>query len=1010
MKPGKLRTICALILALAMLTASVSAFAAYGDLRLDDTSYITGAGTNNGTCGDGVTWSIANGKLTIGGKGAMQDFLTWDNINFPYPQPWYNRGDITSLEIGSGVTYIGMNAFRSMQGLKSVTIPSTVESIGFAAFGDCYGLSEATIDCKRLGESAFIRCMNMTSVNVGPHVTDMGISAFEDCHGLTVNDQGRVYITDLEAWCKIVFGGISANPVEKAHHIYLNGSELKDLTIPAGLKKVNDYSFINAAGITSVTIPEGVEEIGEYAFYGCGGIATLNLPASSLKKIGSYAFESCVGLRTLANFPASIENYGAYCFRFVALAEYVTIPSGYIGRGAFDRCNTIGDLILGENITFIGENAFNIDSLRQVTYGGTQADWDAIPKGAGNDKLLSVPLICKDSTPAVKPGNTGKNEVNFGKYDGEDITWLILDSKDGKTLLLSKKILEFVNYDINSRNIPWANSDLRQWLNKDFLNSFTPAEQAKIVETEVAETKNSRYGTSAGPATKDKVFLLSEEEVHKYFPVEDTAAAKSTKGAYDRSNKSANFNPDGSSPLGDTAYWWLRTKGMYAYQAAYVDYVGYVHAEGMVINNNIAGARPAIWVDTGALYGGVYDFVTRCYKLILGRDPDEGGLKGWCDALMTKAAAAANIIDSFIKSDEFTARNVSAADAVDILYNTMLGRAADEGGKAGWVDALNQGYSLQHIIAGFCGSPEFTAICQGFGIDPGTVTAGPVNPQPADDDEMPDTPRGKIEAFVKRCYKLILNRDADEGGLKGWSDALETRAATAAQIIDGFVRSDEYTSRNISNADSVDILYRTMLDRAADEGGKAGWVDAMAQGYTLQHIINGFCGSDEFTAICDRFGIIAGSVAVSGVMLKREAITPEGDEEAAPVIYVNFTSEYTDEAKVKAFVEHCYEAVFGREGDAEGVAAYTKLIMDGKKTPKKVAYEFIFSPEFQNRLPGNEAFIEILYRLYFDRVPGAEELAGWVAMLEGGAGLEEIVNGFATSDEFKAIIKLMHNS
>ena len=71
------------------------------------------------------------------------------------------------------------------------------------------------------------------------------------------------------------------------------------------------------------------------------------------------------------------------------------------------------------------------------------------------------------------------------------------------------------------------------------------------------------------------------------------------------------------------------------------------------------------------------------------------------------------------------------------------------------------------------------------------------------------------------------------------------------------------------------------------------------------------------------------------------------------------------------------------------------------------AREFVFSSEFQGQLPGNEDFIRILYRLYFDREPGAEELSGWVQMLEDGASLEEIVNGFAASDEFKAIVNAM---
>ena len=58
---------------------------------------------------------------------------------------------------------------------------------------------------------------------------------------------------------------------------------------------------------------------------------------------------------------------------------------------------------------------------------------------------------------------------------------------------------------------------------------------------------------------------------------------------------------------------------------------------------------------------------------------------------------------------------------------------------------------------------------------------------------------------------------------------------------------------------------------------------------------------------------------------------------------------------------------------------------------------------------GERGCIRILYRLYFDREPGAEELAGWVKMLENGASLEEIVNGFAGSDEFKTIVNEMKN-
>ena len=106
-------------------------------------------------------------------------------------------------------------------------------------------------------------------------------------------------------------------------------------------------------------------------------------------------------------------------------------------------------------------------------------------------------------------------------------------------------------------------------------------------------------------------------------------------------------------------------------------------------------------------------------------------------------------------------------------------------------------------------------------------------------------------------------------------------------------------------------------------------------------------------------------------------------------------------------MQHCYESVLGREGDEEGIANYTALIMGGKKTPKRVAYELIFSPEFQGRQPGNEELIKVLYKVYLYRDADPEGLAAWVAQLDAGVSLEEIVKGFAESAEFKAMEREM---
>ena len=385
-------------------------------------------------------------------------------------------------------------------------------------------------------------------------------------------------------------------------------------------------------------------------------------------------------------------------------------------------------------------------------------------------------------------------------------------------------------------------------------------------------------------------------------------------------------------------------------------------------------------------------FVARCYEVILNRTGESEGIVGWADALRKKTQSASEIIYSFIQSQEFINRSLTDAESVEVLYKAMLNRDADAAGKASWVEALEEGYSLAHLINGFCGSVEFKALCSQYGIEPGSVEAPPVVNK-------------KIKAFVSRCYSLILNREADPAGLNAWGAVLAARTAPAAQIIDGFVRSPEYINRNLSAEASVDILYRTMLNREADAAGKAGWVDALGKGYTFQHIINGFCGSAEFTGLCAEYGIEPGSIAnVKAAAEEAAAALPDeriGNAVSADEAGQTAVNGYEPE-EVEAFVKHAYRAALSREADEAGLASWTEQIVSGAVTPKAFLRSLLFSDEQIARQLNNEQYIDMLYHLYLKR--GADEAAaGWIDVLVT-AGHDEVIRGFESSAEFRVVL------
>jgi len=73
------------------------------------------------------------------------------------------------------------------------------------------------------------------------------------------------------------------------------------------------------------------------------------------------------------------------------------------------------------------------------------------------------------------------------------------------------------------------------------------------------------------------------------------------------------------------------------------------------------------------------------------------------------------------------------------------------------------------------------------------------------------------QAFVERLYTNVLDRTADTSGLTLWINELSN--STAADVANSFFNSQEFTAKNYSDGEFIDIVYRTYLNREADVSG-----------------------------------------------------------------------------------------------------------------------------------------------------------------------------------------------
>lgn len=169
--------------------------------------------------------------------------------------------------------------------------------------------------------------------------------------------------------------------------------------------------------------------------------------------------------------------------------------------------------------------------------------------------------------------------IAFGMYEqdnnssngAEPITWIVLDVKDGKAMLISKYALDCKAYDTISSSAGWYDTTLYGWLNGEFKDAaFTSTELSQI--------------------TSD-VTLLMLSQAKEYFSSNDARKCQPT--AYAKAQGVTT-----NEAYGDYCYWWLSTVSKSSFTSGNV--ANHVYYDGSVDGSstygNELGIRPVIWV------------------------------------------------------------------------------------------------------------------------------------------------------------------------------------------------------------------------------------------------------------------------------------------------------------------------------------------------------------------------------------------------------------------------------
>lgn len=297
---------------------------------------------------------------------------------------------------GRDIVGIAENAFKAENSIKSITVPSTYKYISSYAFYDCDSLTSITLPdtLEEIGKGAFESCDNLSTFKMPAGVKVISEFAFKDCKAITALDLSNA------------------------------------TTIQRG-------AFLNCSALETITVSDKIEYATKEAFYGCDKLAynkeadllylgndtnktvllvsptSINITectvSATTKVIADAAFNNCA---YLTNITLSDEVKVINGTSFVGCSElsYNKSENGlYLGSAANPYMvlieldiTTVEDFKLNKDTKIIADTAFaKCTLLEDISFEGTEAEWNAIIKAASWNGDLTVNVTCSDKVITV---------------------------------------------------------------------------------------------------------------------------------------------------------------------------------------------------------------------------------------------------------------------------------------------------------------------------------------------------------------------------------------------------------------------------------------------------------------------------------------------------------------------------------------------------------------------------------------------------------------------------------
>lgn len=375
---------------------------------------------------DALTWEYdaATKTVVISGKGPMKDYAEnapeWDQYSAEAEQVvigdevtsvgcgaflWFSA--VTKVRLGTSVEFIGKAAFSNCDALWTVNFPQNLKYVGDGAFNNDLLHSEDGFTFPEgmlyIGADAFRSAFKENAVSIPASLSVIGDGAFANTFvsAFAVDENNPGYASvDGVLYDKHITTLINY-PADKRDTLF---------EIPGTVTIIRGHAIEVTNTLERIVIPASVSSIEEGAIFWNYALSNIDVEAdnSCYKSEDGVLFSKdgklllCYPVasdRAEYTVPEGTERICNYAMSQARNLTEIHTNEGLreIGDTGLYLCDHLKTLSLPMSLTSVEAKALSLcNSLTEIRYAGTSADWEKISLGEDNAILTdgSVQITC----------------------------------------------------------------------------------------------------------------------------------------------------------------------------------------------------------------------------------------------------------------------------------------------------------------------------------------------------------------------------------------------------------------------------------------------------------------------------------------------------------------------------------------------------------------------------------------------------------------------------------------